>query len=139
MATVKQIILGFVSSPAKRTKEEVKEIVDSFVHDENTKKLNHVDRLKRLCKEAKTISFLAVTPGTTHDRNVHAVMLQDAMVEKTKEGNYIIKGRDLEEELKLDLKNEIPAEELSIMRKREKCVVRSYRIDRIIRGSINWN
>lgn len=123
----------------KITKEEAVEIIKEHKNEEAIKKLNHIDRLKKLCKEAKTISFLAVTPGTTHDRNVHAVMLQDAMVEKTKEGNYIIKGRDLEEELKLDLKDEIPAEELSIMRKREKCVVRSYRIDRIIRGSINWN
>ena len=123
----------------KVTKEEAIEIIKEHKNEEAIKKLNHIDRLKKLCKEAKTISFLAVTPGTTHDRNVHAVMLQDAMVEKTKEGNYIIKGRDLEEELKLDLKDEIPAEELSIMRKREKCVVRSYRIDRIIRGSINWN
>lgn len=71
----------------KVTKEEAIEIIKEHKNEEAIKKLNHIDRLKKLCKEAKTISFLAVTPGTTHDRNVHAVMLQDAMVEKTNNQN----------------------------------------------------
>ena len=141
MATVKEIMSLFSSKSKKFAHDaETEKIVKDHIHDEYTKKLNHVERLQRLCKEAKIISFLVKVNKTEHDRQVHAVMLKDAIVKITAEKNYVITGRDLEEELKLDIKNGVDEDKLSIIKKREKdTVIRSYRIDNIIRGSINWN
>lgn len=130
---VKEFVKG-----KKITKEEAVEIIKEHKNEEAIKKLNHIDRLKKLCKEAETICFVVETPGTTHSRQVHAAFLKEAGVKKTSSGNYVITGRDIEEELKRDIDNNIA---LSILRKRkdtEKCY-RSYRIDRIVRGSINWS
>lgn len=142
MATVKEIIGGILKGKSEKeiSAEKTEKIVKDYIHDESTKKLNHVERLQRLCNESKTISFLVKVNKTEHDRQVHAVMMKDAVVKLTADKNYVIVGRDLEEEMKLDIRNGVNPDELSILKKREDgCVYRSYRIDNIIRGSINWN
>jgi hypothetical protein len=133
MPTVKEL-----KAPALAEQEEVTEIVEEVRNDEKLKKANKVKRLQNLCKEGRRVGFLVYTPGTESGRLVHAATMEDATVEKTQEGNYIIKGRDLEEELKADLANGANPETLSVLRKRpdDQKKFRSYRIDRIINGTI---
>lgn len=103
------------------------------------RKANKVVRLKALAEKEATISFVVETPGTTHDRMVHAVMLKNFCVRETKDGNFIVTGLDVEETLKADIERGIDS--LSVFRKRDSdnSEIRTYRIDRIVNGTITWS
>ncbi|MGQ4893386.1 MAG: hypothetical protein ACP6IQ_02035 [Candidatus Njordarchaeia archaeon] len=100
----------------------------------NKSGLTKVRRLKKLAKEYKRISFLVHCPGTKHERKYHAVQLKDFKVWRSKEGNYIITGRDLEEELK-----EYGPVPPRGHRPKSQMIFRSYRIDRILPRTIIHN
>lgn len=131
---VKEVIKGYVPVVVK-AESAMKEVE----HDEALAKANKVKRLKRLASEGAAVAFLVSTPSSATSK-VQAVFMRDFEVKETLDGNFIVNGRDLEEELKADIARGMNPASLSIMRERKKedMVFRSYRIDRIIRGSINW-
>ena len=89
------------------------------------------DRLRRLSEEKKRVSFLVYTPGTEHERPVHSVQMKDFYLKKSKDGNVLVVGRDLEQELMSDMSKSQGPEPGGHRRKSQK-VFRSYRLDRIV-------
>ena len=84
----------------------------------------------RTVRDSKNLVFIQVNDGSWF-ANIQLTFDRNAPSNNANVNN-------IEEELKRDIDNNIA---LSILRKRkdtEKCY-RSYRIDRIVRGSINWN
>lgn len=138
MPTVKELLSSAVIN---KEPELPQETVEEIQRRKALKKLNKVKRLQALSNDGATVSFLAYTPGTSQGRPVHGTILKDITVKKTLEGYYVVVGRDLEEELKTDISNGCSSSDLSVLRKRDKdkAVFRSYRIDRIIDGSISWS
>lgn len=102
---------------------------------EKLSKMNKVERLKKLSLIVPQVAFVVHTPGSKSNRSVQSVILRDFTVEKTSDGNHVVKGRNIADEAKLDLKKNIS---MSLMKKREHedCVIKSYRVDRILNGSI---
>jgi hypothetical protein len=119
---------------------EIKEERIPTSTEDGLSKANKVKRLKKLCEENRRIGFVVETPGTTHGRPVHAVMIVNAKVEKTSAGDYIIIGRDVELELTKKAeqgelgKNAV----ITLSGSTGSEVFRSYRIDRIFNGSITY-
>lgn len=119
--------------------EEVKSVVCERIEEDKLRKANKVVRLKKLCAMGKRIGFVVYTPGTESGRPFHAVQMVCAEVNKTAEGNYIIKGVDVELSLTQDAKNEAKISKRAVIAEKfdSKCF-RSYRIDRILDGTITW-
>ena len=135
MPTIGELIKneGIVIDRSREIAE--KEISNSEI--ESLNKANKVDRLRKLCKLGKRISFVVFTPGTESGRKFHCVHLIDAEVKKTSEGNYIITGIDAELSLADNFKELTNLPKNIILTKNfVKNVFRSYRIDRILNGTI---
>ena len=83
-----------------------------------------VETLKRLTGYKRAVAFVAHTPGTQRGTSTQSVILKDATVRQTGDGNYVITGRDIQLEAdrgRIDHENP---------------VIRSFRIDRIVNGTI---
>ena len=83
-----------------------------------------VRRLQNLVKEGATIGFVAHTPGSERGTGTQSVLLKNAEVKTTKSGQHVITGRDIQ----------LEAERGKIDRKNP--TIRSFRIDRIVNGTI---
>ncbi len=94
-----------------------------------------VKRLTEMAKEKRCISFIVLCPGTTHNRIVHSVQMKDFEVKKTAEGKYVVTGRDLEQEIRSDIVEERVIAKRAHRRK-DQCVFRSYRVDRIVKRTL---
>ena len=108
--------------------------------DKSLTKSNLVKRLKKLATMGATITFLAETPGTKSGRAAHVAMLKNFEVKKTQDDNYVVTGRDIEEEAKADIAAGV--EVLKVEKERDTehgAKFRSFRIDRIVRGSLNYS
>ena len=129
----------------------VKELIESVVKisndaDSNSssketeaiKKANKVDRLRKLCKMGRKICFVVHTPGTETGRKFHCVSMIDAEVKKTEAGNYTITGVDMELTLTKMVENncDIPRRVMFSKIDDKNKVFRTYRIDRIVDGTI---
>lgn len=132
MSTIGELIKGVFMN---RSKNVEKKFSDREI--EGLNKANKVDRLRKLCKLGKRISFVVFTPGTESGRRFHCVHLVDAEVKRTSEGNYIITGIDAELSLNESYKESAcPSKNIVLTKSFAKDVFRSYRIDRILNGTI---
>lgn len=105
---------------------------------EALKKANKVERLIALAKMGvKQISFTVNTP-TSVDRVVQSVTLRDFKVRETKDGNFIVNGRNVAKELENDMHRFGKVNSLLKTRSKEDCIFRSYRVDRMIDGTISF-
>lgn len=140
MPTVKELIESIIS-------ERKAEYVNLKVVEENNekrdeekaiKKLNKVDRLRKFCKDGKRVGFIAYTPGTESGRKFHCVNMIQSKVEKTKEGNFVIVGYDVELTLTKMVENGVDISKRVMFSKikPEYKVYRCYRVDRILDGTI---
>jgi hypothetical protein len=86
-------------------------------------------KISKIANEHKKIAFVVKTPGSTGDL-IQTVMLRDFMVKKTRDGNFIVVGRDACKEWLRDLETGY-----SVQKRRHRVkahqVIRSYRLDRI--------
>ena len=105
------------------------------------KKANMETRLRKLATDGKRVSFLVLTPGSSDGRPVQSVILVNFEVKKTADGNVIVCGRDIEHEILADLEAGIAVERHvpTASRAKEDCVIRSYRLDRILSHTMMWN
>jgi ABC-type cobalamin/Fe3+-siderophores transport system ATPase subunit len=94
------------------------------------------EKIKRIINDCGVVSFVVKTPGSSHGDPVQAVILRDACVKRTKEGKYIVTGRDLEEEERLQLSAD-HARRPYKSRPKKEMVFRAYRIDRIVNKTIS--
>lgn len=137
MATVRELMESLKTTLAKGEKKfSIDEVSNSG--GENFKKLNKVDRLRKLCSDGKRIGFIAFCPETRSGRPYHCATLVNAEVKKTSDGNYIITGIDVELTLgNFAEQGKIPGKRVVISRNFDgNEVFRSYRIDRIVDGTI---
>lgn len=136
MPTVKELIESFTSTNKEIAR--VPELEEADREEKAIKKLNKVDRLRKLCKGGKKVGFIVQTPGTESGRMFHCVTMMQAKVEKTLEGNFIIVGYDVELTLTKMAKSgaDISKRVMFSRIKPEYKVYRSYRIDRILDGTI---
>lgn len=114
---------------------------DRGVYDLKLKKANMETRLRKLATDGKRVAFLVLTPGSSDGRPVQSVILVNFEVKRTAEGNVIVCGRDIEHEILADLEAGIAVERhvATASRAKEDCVIRSYRIDRILSHTMTWN
>ena len=132
MSTIGELIKGVFMN---RSKNVEKKFSDREI--EGLNKANKVDRLRKLCKLGKRISFVVFTPGTESGRRFHCVHLVNAEVKRTSEGNYIITGIDAELSLNESYnKYSCPSKNIVLTKSFAKDVFRSYRVDRILNGTI---
>lgn len=132
MSTIGELIKGVFMN---RSKNVEKKFSDREI--EGLNKANKVDRLRKLCKLGKRISFVVFTPGTESGRRFHCVHLVNAEVKRTSEGNYIITGIDAELSLNESYKEySCPSKNIVLTKNFIKDVFRSYRVDRILNGTI---
>lgn len=132
MSTIGELIKGVFMN---RSKNVEKKFSDREI--EGLNKANKVDRLRKLCKLGKRISFVVFTPGTESGRRFHCVHLVNAEVKRTSEGNYIITGIDAELSLNESYnKYSCPSKNIVLTKNFAKDVFRSYRVDRILNGTI---
>lgn len=134
MPTIKELMEAVVA------KEEV--VPQEIEHKKNDaiKKMNKVKRLKKLCEGGGKVGFIAYTPGTESGRMFHCVNMMQAKVEKTLEGNFVIVGFDVELTLTKMAENGVDVSKRVMFSniKPEYKVYRSYRIDRILDGTITF-
>ena len=116
-------------------KEERTAAETSFVAPWRATKEHKREKLARIAKEEGIVSFVVKTPGSSQGDPVQAIILRDATVKKTKEGNYIVTGRDLEEEERIQLSADHVRRAYKSRPKKEM-VFRAYRVDRIINKTI---
>lgn len=142
MAKVKEMLAYALGMrKVSDVKPEIPEgLLEMAKEEAGIKKANKLDKLRRLCKSGRKVAFSVYTPSTEQGRLVHSTILRDAVVSRTSHGDYIITGRDIEEELKFDLSNGVQSEKLKSSKRRKKSDLkfRAYRIDRIIDGTILW-
>lgn len=132
MSTIGELIKGVFMN---RSKNVEKKFSDREI--EGLNKANKVDRLRKLCKLGKRISFVVFTPGTESGRRFHCVHLVNSEVKRTSEGNYIITGIDAELSLNESYKEySCPSKNIVLTKSFAKDVFRSYRVDRILNGTI---
>ena len=94
-----------------------------------------VKKLRKFAREKRRISFAVLTPTTETGRKARVVQMKDFEVKETAEGNFTVSGRDIEEELKMDVelgRAFDPGEH----RRKDQCNFRTYRIDRIVRRTL---
>ena len=92
------------------------------------------EKLRRLAQEQLLVSFVVKTPSSEHS-SIQAVVLRNANVTKSQQGNYLICGRDIEEEEKIQESNTVRRAFCS--RPKHERVYRCYRVDRIINKTIH--
>lgn len=132
MSTIGELIKGVFMNRSKNVEKKF-----SNREIEGLNKANKVDRLRKLCKLGKRISFVVFTPGTESGRRFHCVHLVNAEVKRTSEGNYIITGIDAELSLNESYKEySCPSKNIVLTKSFAKDVFRSYRVDRILNGTI---
>lgn len=92
-------------------------------------------RLKKASKNKNKVSFLVYTPNSKFGPHIQSVIMKDFVIKKTLMDKRIIQGRDLAKELTKDIeigRTIVPGAH----RKKTETVIRSYRIDRIVKRSL---
>lgn len=101
----------------------------------NRNKEHKYEKLKRLIKENGIVCFVAYTPSSQLGNRCQAVMLKDAQVKRSiVDGHYFITGRDIAKEETAQLDNAV--RKSYCKRPKYEQQLRSYRVDRIINGTI---
>lgn len=136
MPTVKELIESFAG--VNKEVVRVSELEEAEKEERAIKKLNKVDRLRKLCKGGKKVGFIVHTPGTESGRVFHCTTMMEAKVEKTLEGNFVIVGYDVELTLTKMAENGVDISKRVMFSKikPEYKVYRTYRVDRILDGTI---
>lgn len=138
MPTIAELINGIVREEREIACSPI--ALEKEKREESLKKANKVERLKRLCKEGRRIGFIVETPGTKSGRPYHSTFLMDAEVKKTEDGEYVITGIDIELSLVASLEaNKKASKRAVITKKMNELCFRSYRIDRIMDGTIVYS